>query len=151
MSDEFNEDPISPSIQELLTVFKNDLAKVAFPDVSLETLESLAQKVRTGAKELEEALKRAETIRESLEAGQNDLMAKAMRGLAYAKVFAEGNDALLEKLGKINLGKTSRAPKKTSSEKSKSEKPEGETSAGDESKSDEKKSIKTAKKPAEQL
>jgi hypothetical protein len=151
MSDELFEDPISPAIQELLTVFKKDLASVVFPDVSQETLESLTQKVRSGAKELQDALKRAETARESLESGQNELLAKALRGLAYAKVFAEGNDALLEKLSKINLGKTNRSPKKSAPEKPKTEKPQPETASADGQKPDEKKSIKASKKASEQI
>jgi hypothetical protein len=150
MSEELLEDPVPPSVLELLTIYKTDLAKVSFPDVSLETLESLTQKVRKGAKDLQEALKAADAAREALESGQNELITKAARGLAYAKVFAEGNDDLIEKLSKISLGKTLRTPKKTSQEKSKSEKPESEATLLEDPKSDEKKSGKASKKASEQ-
>jgi hypothetical protein len=148
MSDETIEDPIPPSVQELITVFNHDLAKVAFPDVSLEALESLKQKVRQSAQELGDALKQAQTARESLEAGQGELTAKAARGLAYAKVFAEGNDELMEKLQKITIGKTVRTPKKSSSEKPRAEKPGAEV-IDDAQKTDEKKLVKSPKKAAE--
>jgi hypothetical protein len=150
MSDELFEDPIPPAVQDFLTVFKSDLASIVFPDVSLEALESLAQTVRAEAKELQEALKRAEAARGSLEAGRNELLAKAMRGLAYAKVFAEGNDELLEKLSGINLGKIGRGPKKAATEKAASDKSTPETAPAEEQKHEEKKSSKASKKAAEQ-
>jgi hypothetical protein len=150
MSDELFEDPVSPSVQELLIVFKNDLSAIVFPDVSLDTLETLTQKVRLSAKELQDALKRAQTAREALEAGQNELLAKAMRGLAYAKVFAEGNNELLEKLNKINVGKAGRSPKKAAFEKPKAEKPQTEPSPADTLKTDERKPTKASKKAGEQ-
>jgi hypothetical protein len=150
MSEELFENPISPSVQDLITLFKKDLAAVVFPDVSLETLESLTEKVKSSAKELQDALSRAESARESLEAGQNELLAKAVRGLAYAKVFAEGNDELLGKICKINLGKAARSPKKNASEKPKAEKPQEETAQGNVEKSDDKKPAKTSKKVTEQ-
>jgi hypothetical protein len=106
--DELFEDPISSSIQEFLDVFKKDLGSVVFADVSLEGLESLAQKVRADSRELQDILKRVEVAREKLETEKNELLAKAGRGLAYAKIFAEGNDELLDKLSRINLGKPSR-------------------------------------------
>lgn len=147
MSDELFEDPISPSVQDLVTIFKNDLASVTFPDVSLETLESLATKVRSASKELGAALKQADAAREALEAGQSELQAKAVRGLAYAKVFAEGNDALLEKLSEITLGKAGRSPKKNVAEKPKVEKVNEVTP--DSQKAEEKKSTRGSKKSAE--
>ena len=150
MGEELFENPIPPSVQELIAVFKKDLAAVVFPDVSLETLESLTKQVTSSAKELQDALGRAQVARESLEAGQNELLAKAVRGLAYAKVFAEGNDDLLEKICKINLGKAGRSPKKTVSEKPKAEKQQGETAQSNEQKSDDKKPTKASKKSAEQ-
>jgi hypothetical protein len=151
MSDEMVEDPIPSSVQDFLNVFKKDLASVVFPDVSLDGLESLAQKVRSEAKELQEALKRAEAARVSLEAGRNELLARATRGLAYAKVFAEGNDELLEKLSGINFGKSGRGPKKTASEKPKAEKSEAQAAPADAQKTEDKKSAKASKKAAEQV
>jgi len=150
MNDELFEDPVSPSVQELLIVFKNDLSAIVFPDVSLDTLETLTQKVRLSAKELQDALKRAQTAREALEAGQNELLAKAMRGLAYAKVFAEGNNELLEKLNKITIGKAGRSPKKTVLEKPKAEKPHPEPSPAETQKPDERKPAKASKRAGEQ-
>jgi hypothetical protein len=151
MTNEHYEDPIPQSVQEFLTVFKTDLSAVVFPDVSFDGLETLAQKVRSGAKELQDALSHAESVRESLESGKNELLTKSMRGLAYAKVFAEGNDELLEKLSGINLGKAGRSPKKTASEKKpKTEDSTVESGEGDAQKPEEKKPAKASKKSAEQ-
>ncbi len=148
MSDDLFEDPIPPSVQEFINVFNHDLAQVVFPDVSLDALESLAQKVRVASKDLQDALGRAQAARESLEAGQSELIAKAVRGLAYAKVYAEGNDELSEKLYKITIGKAGRSPKKAGPDKPKSEKPRAD-STDDAQKSDEKKTMKSQKKAAE--
>jgi hypothetical protein len=148
MSDELFEDPIPPSVLELINLFTRDLSQVAFPDVSPDALEALAQKVRSASKELQDALDRAQAARESLESGQSELIAKAVRGLAYAKVFAEGDGELTEKLLKITIGKTGRSPKKTGIEKPKAEKSPADSTA-DAQKSDEKKTIKMPKKAAE--
>jgi hypothetical protein len=146
MNNEIYEEPVSPQVQELINVFKNDLSAVSFPDVNLEILETLVQKVTSGAKELNDIMSHVDEVRQSLEDSRNELQTKSIRGLAYAKVFAEGNSNLLEKLSGINLGKTSRSSKKTV------EKPENgknpETPAG-EPKSEERKHAKPAKKVAE--
>jgi hypothetical protein len=148
MNDEIIEETISPSILELLAVFKTDLSSVSFPDVNLEVLDNLEQKVKSGAKELQDALNRADSMREALEAAQNELLSKAQRAMAYAKVFAEGNEALLEKLSGISLGKT-RSPKKTAVDKIKVEKPQAETAPPEGQKTDDKKHSKVSKKSGE--
>jgi hypothetical protein len=149
MSNEFIEEPISPSIQDLLTIFKNDLSAINFPDVNQEVLDALVQKVASSAKNLQEALTAVQAARDSLEAAQNELTSKAVRALAYAKVFAEGNDALLEKLSRISLGKTSRSPKKSALEKMSAEKPQPETVSRESQKIDDKKHSKSSKKSGE--
>jgi hypothetical protein len=117
MQEQLQEDPVPTPIQDLLTVFKKDLSTISFPDVNKEILDSLATDVRTRAKELEQILASAVVAREALETSHNELLQKASRGLAYAKVFAENDDHIMEKLTKINLGKSVRIQRKTSGEK----------------------------------
>jgi hypothetical protein len=135
-------DPISIAIQDLMNVFKKHFSSVTFPDVSFELLEGLIKKVDTTAKELQETLTRAETLREALDLNKTELLQKATRGLAYARIYAEGNDELLGELSKINLGKPVRLQKKSPQEKTHSTNEESKT----EEKSDEKKPIKHARK-----
>jgi hypothetical protein len=108
------EDPILLPVKELITIFEEHLTSVAFPDVSLNILQSLVEQVRTNALELDEINARLLTVRETLENSQQELLQKCLRGLAYAKVYAEDREDLYEKLSQISLGKPSRAPKKAS-------------------------------------
>jgi hypothetical protein len=110
-------DAISAPIQDLLNLFKEHLSSVTFPDVSFEILESLIKKVESNTNELQEALAKVETVRAALELNNNELLQKAVRGLAYARIYAEGNEALLEQLSKINLSKTVRIQKKSPAQK----------------------------------
>jgi hypothetical protein len=107
------DDPISTPIKEMLTIFQRDLSSVTFPDVSQSILENLIEEVRKNAVELEAANAQVIAAREVLEASQNDLLQKCLRGIAYAKVYAEDKEELLENISKINLGKPQRLPKKT--------------------------------------
>jgi hypothetical protein len=107
------DDPISAPIKEMLTIFQRDLSSVTFPDVSQSILENLIEDVRKNAVELETANAQVIAAREVLEASQNDLLQKCLRGIAYAKVYAEDKEELLENISKINLGKPQRLPKKT--------------------------------------
>lgn len=106
------DDPISTPIKEMLTIFQRDLSSVTFPDVSQSILENLIEDVRKNAVELEAANAQVVAAREVLEASQNDLLQKCLRGIAYAKVYAEDKEELLETISKINLGKPQRLPKK---------------------------------------
>ena len=112
MQESLMEDPIAKPVQEFITLFKQELPTVTFPDVTVSILETLATKIRENAQALQEALALAEEARKTLEASQQDLLLKSARGLAYAKVYAEDNAALMESLFKINLGKAARTPKK---------------------------------------
>ncbi len=137
------EDPIPASIKETIVLFKEELSSVTFPDVSESILEDLAEKVKKNAQDLEEAYTRVAAIRDTLESSQNELLQKCMRGLAYAKVYAEDSEDLLEKISKINLGKSTKAPKKTAAEKNRVEKSEN---VGAEDNDSEKKTVKQSKK-----
>jgi hypothetical protein len=104
MTQELIDDPVPESIKELLSLFREELSAVSFPDLNADILEQHAEQVRTKALELQEAQARVASIRESLDASQNELLQKASRGLAYAKVYAEDREELMEKLGSISLG-----------------------------------------------
>ncbi len=113
------DDPLSSSIKETISLFKEDLSNVTFPDISHNVLENLIEQVRSNATELEEANAKVISAREALETSQNELIQKCIRGLAYARVYAEDRDDLLEKISRINLGKSSKIQKKVNrSEKS---------------------------------
>jgi hypothetical protein len=136
------DDSISTPMQDLLKIFKEHLSSVTFPDVSLEILEGLVKKVESNTNDLKEALEKVETVRAALELNNSELLQKAIRGLAYARIYAEGNEALLEQLSKINIGKPVRVQKKSLPQKTN---PTNEVPTTEE-KADEKKPTKHPRK-----
>lgn len=114
MSENTN-DPIAEPIRELLTVFNEQLSAISFPDVSYAILEESAEKVVSAAAKLEEARKQVEAAEEAVSLGTEELLQKCGKALAYAKVYAEGNDELLERLTAIQLGKSAKATKRAAS------------------------------------
>jgi hypothetical protein len=112
MTDNTN-DPIAEPIRELLTVFKDHLSTVSFPEVSYAIIEEFAEKVTSAAAKLEESRKQVEVAEEAFGLSTEELLQKCSKALAYAKVYAEGNDELLERLSTIQFGKTAKAAKRT--------------------------------------
>jgi hypothetical protein len=112
MTQELIEDPIPEPIKELISVFREELSAVSFPDISADILEKFAEQVRSKAMELQDAQAKIASIKESLDASQNELLQKAIKGLSYAKVFAEDREELVEKLSSISLGGKSSSSRK---------------------------------------
>ena len=111
MSENIN-DPIAEPVRELLTLFKEQFSAISFPDVSYAILEESARKVSLSAAKLEEVRMQIEAAEEALSSGTEELQLKCSKALAYAKVYAEGNDELMERLAAIQLGKAGKAPKR---------------------------------------
>jgi len=90
-------------LERVLRRFEEALGHVAFPDVSLSTLEEAAESVRTRQAEVDELRSRIAGAEAELKSARNALARMAERGLAYARVFATGDEDLSQKLGKINV------------------------------------------------
>jgi hypothetical protein len=146
MNEEISENVIAAPLRELITVFKENLSKVEFPDVSTAILENCAAAVEKNARELATIVAQENAARELLETSRNELLQKAIRAVAYAKVYAEDRPEIMARLSQINLGKASRAFRKATTEKSA---PEEVTDAAAE-KGEEKKHSRAARKTAEQ-
>jgi hypothetical protein len=99
-------DPISPPLRDVLAVFGESLPTVRIPDVDNDTLQAQAAVVveaDAAVAKLEQAL---DAARRALEESQEALLHKAQRATAYARVYAEGNDAaLLARLDSIQLSR----------------------------------------------
>lgn len=99
---------LSPAIQAVLELFQGPLAAVRFADVDASTLATAAQEVERAG--LAVAAQEAELAR--LQQGhaeqQEALLLLAQRALAYARVYAEHDEALSDQLNRITLP---RAPK----------------------------------------
>lgn len=108
MFDANDNDPISPAMRVLLEVFSTELSEVKFPDMDAEVLEEAASRVREQAEAVARAQAALEAARQALVEGQEALQQKGQRALAYARVFAEEDEALSTKLEAIILPKGAR-------------------------------------------
>lgn len=97
-------EPIPSDVHKLVEVFEGELNEVAFPDVDYQRLAASIEAVQSGAKAVEEATDALVAARSTYEANRQELMQRAVRGLAYAKVFAADDSALTGRLEQLAIG-----------------------------------------------
>lgn len=102
---------ISPSVQAVLDLFEGPLQEVRFADVDAPALARLTQEVEASAAELAAQEAALETLRRNLAERQEQLLSVAQRALAYARVYAEADEALSAQLAAIQLPRPTRRPK----------------------------------------
>ena len=95
--------PMTEPVARIVEIFREDLEGLAFPDVSLASLEHAAENVRERANQVEALRNQVNVAEAELAAARSDLESLAQRGLAYAKVYATGNADLTEKLEQIKM------------------------------------------------
>ncbi len=98
-------DVTPPFAREVIALFSDALPKVQFPDLDLALLESAVEELRLAQTALEQAAAALEAAREAAQRKTEQLNARAERALAYARVFAEGNAALSERVANIGRNK----------------------------------------------
>lgn len=99
---------LSPPVQAVLDLFQGPLADVRFADVDAAGLASVAAEVESAAAAVARQESQLSDLRQSLTERQDALLVLAQRALAYARVYAEHDEALTEQLARISLP---RAPK----------------------------------------
>ena len=107
---------LSPPVQAVLELFKGPLADVRFADVDAAGLASVAAEVESAAAEVARQEAQLTELRQSLTERQDALLLLAQRALAYARVYAEHDEALTEQLGRISLPRAAK-PRKPSATK----------------------------------
>jgi hypothetical protein len=107
---------ISPPIQSVLELFEGPLGNVRFADIDAAGLASLAAEVKAAASELERQEEALAELRQGLAQRQEALLVLAQQALAYARVYAENDEALLEELNHISLPRAAK-PRKTNAAK----------------------------------
>jgi hypothetical protein len=119
-------DPVSEPLAALIEVFGAHSAALCFPEVDHPTLEGLAAELRQAAAEVERCERSLQQARQVLDERREALRGRAERGLAYARIYAEDDDELRERLESIDLGatalpaaKTKRAPQQRRSRRTK--------------------------------
>lgn len=103
MFDPSGNDPISPALQDLLKLFGQELATVKFPDLDRAVLEEAAAGVKEKAEAVARAQAALDAARQSLHESQEALLQKGQRALSYARIYAEDDAELSEKLEAISL------------------------------------------------
>jgi len=83
-------DALDPSLRELVDLFSGPLATVTFPGVDSRRLAALAAEVEADTAELARLDAAAATLRQRLADARDDLLQRANRALAYARVYADG-------------------------------------------------------------
>ena len=98
--------PISAGAQAVLELFDTELAQLKFPDVDQVVLGEAAARVLVQSEAVAAAEAALHAAREALADAQDALLGKCQRALAYARVYAEEDRALVRKLDGISLART---------------------------------------------
>jgi hypothetical protein len=104
-------DPVVLPVQTVLELFATTFAELRFADVDSQTLEHLATDVRSAADIVASAELALEAARSALQEKQDALLQHAQRALAYARVYAENDEALGARLEAITLPRATRRPR----------------------------------------
>ena len=104
---------ISPPVQSVLDLFQGPLANVRFADIDAAGLSKLAAEVEAAAGEVERHEAIVAELHQTLLQRQEALVTLAQQALAYARVYADGDEALLEELNRITLARAPKSRKPT--------------------------------------
>jgi hypothetical protein len=102
---------IAAPIQTLLDLFTRSLADVRFADVDGQTLGRCAAEVESAAEAVASAQAALDGARETLRLKQDVLLQRAQSALAYARVYAESDEALSAQLDAVSLPRSTRRPR----------------------------------------
>lgn len=99
--------PIPPAAQRVLDFFDNELVEARFPDVDQGLLQEAADRVTALAEEVGKAEAALLAAQRALQEGQEALVGKCQRALAYARIYAEEDGDLSRRLEAISLPRVS--------------------------------------------
>lgn len=105
---QFSADPVPPLAQAVIELFAEALPDVRFPDMDLSVLETAADDLRAAQVELEQIEAELSAARVALEKQAEQLMVRAQRALAYARVFAESDPELANRV--LAIGHAEKKP-----------------------------------------
>jgi multidrug efflux pump subunit AcrA (membrane-fusion protein) len=103
-----NTNAIPVPTRALLDPFTTSLADVRFADVDGQTLARYAAGVEAAAEAVAAAQLALDATREALQEKQDALLQQAQRALAYARVYAESDEALSGRLEAVSLPRATR-------------------------------------------
>jgi hypothetical protein len=103
---------LSPSIQSVVQLFRGPLSGVRFAEIDASGLSNLAAEVESAAAEVEAHEAKLVELKQGLVQRQEALLTLAQQALAYARIYAEGDDALTAELNQIALPRPAKPRKK---------------------------------------
>jgi hypothetical protein len=104
-------EPISSPVRAVIDLFADPLRDVRFGEVDATTLAELAASVAAAAEVVGSTEAQLVRDRKILQERQEALLVQAQRALAYARVFAENDPPLMERLEQIALPRPPRRPR----------------------------------------
>jgi hypothetical protein len=102
---------LSPAIQSVLDLFQGPLSSVRFADIDATGLANAATEVTAAASEVERQEATLAELKQGLAQRQEALLVLAQQALAYARVYAENDEPLLEELNRISLPRAAKPRK----------------------------------------
>lgn len=92
---------LSTVVREVLAVFEQELRGVRFGDLDAERLEEATARVRASQAEVDEARDLLDAARRVHEEEVARLSGLAEKALAYARIYADSDPALKDRLGAV--------------------------------------------------
>lgn len=102
---------IAPPLQAVVALFRGPLQSVRFADIDAAGLTSLAEEVESAATDVQALETKLAEHRALLAQKQESLLALAQQALAYARIYAEGDEALSAELSEIALPRATKPRK----------------------------------------
>jgi hypothetical protein len=102
---------IPPPVQTVLDLFTTHLPEVRFGDLDAQSLARAAEEVQVASDVAAAAQGALESARVVLHERQEALLSQVQRALAYARVFAEADEALSARLEAVALPRAARRPR----------------------------------------
>ncbi len=96
-------DAVPPSIRAALELFETALVDVRFANLDAKTLARAAADVHAVASVVASAQAALDSARSALQERQDVLLEQVQRAVAYARVYAENDEALTQRLNAITL------------------------------------------------
>jgi hypothetical protein len=121
---------LPPPVQSVLELFQGPLASVRFADIDAAGLAQLAAEVEAASTDVREHENKLGELRQILAQRQEALLALAQQALAYARVYAENDEALLEAVNRISLPRAAKPRKAPVSAKGAGARDAGSEAAG---------------------
>lgn len=100
-SPEPQNDPIAPLPRAILELYRDSLREVRFPDLDFDSLSHAAAELCAAQLEVECIEAALLTARDAVRERAEQLSAQCERALSYARIFASGNAALLQRVAEV--------------------------------------------------